>query len=167
MRARDAIDRPALAAVAAAGAAARNADLPPERKAAAPAVPGFDVDIDLVDEHQKMNRVIEKSSNRVVVWGIEMPIRNAITKLPDYPITRFRLLLFGKDADDPSARAVVFEAHPALDLREDRVVLADARVQTRPEPPSTLADDDGAARDEIAVVGLDAETLRIGVAAVT
>ena len=76
------------------------------------------------------------------------------------------MLLDGDDADDAPARAVVFELHAAGDLREDRVVLAAAGVQAGPEPASALADDDRAAGDEVAVVRLDAQALRVRVAAV-
>src|SRR3954453_8155078 len=70
------------------------------------------------------------------------------------------------DADDPSARAVVLELHLARGLREDRVVLAEPCVQAGLNPPPALAHDDGAAGDDVAVVRLDAEPLRVGVAAV-
>ena len=40
------------------------------------------------------------------------------------------------------------------------------RVQARAEPASALAHDDGAAADDVAVVRLDAEPLRVRVAAV-
>src|SRR5439155_24963602 len=70
------------------------------------------------------------------------------------------------DADDTAVRAVVFELHAAGDLREDRVVLAEARVEPGTEPAPALADDDRAAGDEVAVVRLHAEPLRVGVAAV-
>ena len=73
----------------------------------------------------------------------------------------------GQYADDPAVRAVVFEPDAARNLRENRVVLAEARVQTRPETPSALPDDDRAAGDEIPVVRLDAKPLRVGVAAVS
>ena len=47
----DEIDRAALAAVAAVGAAARDELLAPEAEGAAAAVAGVDVDVDFVDEH--------------------------------------------------------------------------------------------------------------------
>src|SRR3954451_23028275 len=70
------------------------------------------------------------------------------------------------DADDPASCAVVFELHLASRLREDRVVLAETGVKSGLEPPSALANDDRAAGDDVAVVRLDAEPLRVGVAAV-
>src|SRR5258708_40335498 len=70
------------------------------------------------------------------------------------------------DADDPAARAVVLELHASGGLREDRVVLAEARVQAGLKTAPALADDDGAAGDDVAVVRLHAEPLRVGVAAV-
>src|SRR5207249_206819 len=71
-----------------------------------------------------------------------------------------------KNADDAAARAVVLEADAAVDLREDRVVLAPARVQSGPEATSALPHDDGAAGHHVAVVSLHAEALRIGIAPV-
>src|SRR6187401_621267 len=70
------------------------------------------------------------------------------------------------DADHAAVRAMVGELHPARDLRKQRVVLAAADVQTRPEPAPTLADEDGATRHEVAIVALDAQALRIAVAPV-
>jgi hypothetical protein len=75
-------------------------------------------------------------------------------------------LFEGTDADDAAASAVVLELHPSGDLREDRVILAESGVEPRPEPPSTLANDDRAALHHVPVVRLDAEPLRVRVAAV-
>jgi hypothetical protein len=58
MRAGDDVDRSALAAVPATGPAARHANLAPERQAATPAMTGFDVNIDFVNEHRTVNLVI-------------------------------------------------------------------------------------------------------------
>ncbi len=120
------VDRPAVPAVAAAGAAARDELLAAEREAALSAVARFDVDVDFVDEH----------------------------------------LLEGKNADDAAFGAVVFEPDAAFDLREDRVVLAEPRVQAGAEAASALPHDDGAAGDHVAVVRFHAEPLRVRVAAV-
>ena len=49
----------------------------------------------------------------------------------------------------------------AGDLREDRVVLAEADVQAGLEPAAALAHDDRAAGDDVAVVRFDAEPLRV------
>src|SRR5262245_40405045 len=75
-------------------------------------------------------------------------------------------LFHRQDADDAAVRAVVLELHASGDLGEDRVVLAEAGVEARAEAAPPLADDDRAAGDEVAVVGLDAEALRVRVAAV-
>src|SRR5262245_57867331 len=75
-------------------------------------------------------------------------------------------LLDGLDADDAAVRAVVLESHLAGDLRVDRVVFADAGVQAGAEAAPALADDDRAAGHKIAVVGFDAQPLRVRVAAV-
>src|SRR5262249_48098191 len=70
------------------------------------------------------------------------------------------------DADDAAVGAVVLELHAAGDLREDRVVLAEPGVQAGTEAPSALPHDDGASGDKVTVVRLDAQPLRIRVAAV-
>src|SRR6478672_3723124 len=70
------------------------------------------------------------------------------------------------DADDAAARAVVLELHAPGGLGEDRVVLAEAGVQARLKTAAALADNDGAAGDDVAVVRLDAEPLRVGIAPV-
>ena len=63
--------------------------------------------------------------------------------------------------------AVIRELDRAVDLRKQRVVLAEADVQTGTEPPAALADEDRSAGDEVAVVALDAQALRVAVAPVT
>src|SRR5204862_171455 len=65
-----------------------------------------------------------------------------------------------------AAGAVVFEPDTSGDLREDRVVLAETRVEPRAETASALPHDDGAAADDVAVVRFHAEPLRVRVAAV-
>src|SRR3972149_11803175 len=62
--------------------------------------------------------------------------------------------------------AVIFELHAARDLREDGVVLAEASVEPRPKPPASLPDDNRTPGHHVAVVRLDAEPLRVRVAAV-
>ena len=60
-------------------------------------------------------------------------------------------------------------ARPELDLAvlcgEDRVVAADACARAGPEASAALADKDGTGEDDLAVVALDAQTLRLGVTA--
>src|SRR5262245_24465275 len=75
-------------------------------------------------------------------------------------------LFDGLDADDPAVRAVVLEPNLAGDLRVDRVVFSDAGVQAGAEAAPALADDDRAAGDDVAVVRLGADPLRVRVAAV-
>src|SRR3954447_3453530 len=70
------------------------------------------------------------------------------------------------DADDAAVCAVVLELHPARDFGEDRVVLAEPGVQPGPGPPAALPHDDRAAGDDVAVVSLDPEALRVGLAAI-
>jgi hypothetical protein len=71
------------------------------------------------------------------------------------------------NADDPPVSAVVLEPHSPGHLREDRVVLSDPGVEARPETSSTLAHDDCAAADDVAVVRLDPQPLRVGIATVS
>jgi hypothetical protein len=75
-------------------------------------------------------------------------------------------LLDGMDADDPSAGAVVFEFHTPADLGKQRVVFAEADIQTRTETTTPLADENRPARHEVTVESLDTEALRVAVAAV-
>ena len=77
------------------------------------------------------------------------------------------LLVEGKNADLAAMRAVIGKLHLARHLRKQRVVFAPAHVQSRLEAASALADEDRAAWDDVAVVALDAEPLRIAVAAVS
>jgi hypothetical protein len=62
--------------------------------------------------------------------------------------------------------ATVAEADHAGDLGEEGVVLAAADIGAGLELGAALADDDGAAEDGLAGEALDAEALRVGVAAV-
>jgi hypothetical protein len=61
---------------------------------------------------------------------------------------------------------VVFEPHTAADLCEERIVLAEADIQTGREPPTALPHEDRSTGHDIAVVALDAQALRVAVAAV-
>jgi hypothetical protein len=72
-----------------------------------------------------------------------------------------------KNADHSTVGTVVFEAHSAGNFRKDGVILAEARIPSRTEPTPTLPDDDSSTSDDVAVVCLDAEPLRIRVAAVS
>src|SRR5688572_2624193 len=58
------------------------------------------------------------------------------------------------------------ELDGAFDQAENRVILAQAGVEPGAEPRAALADDDAAGGDALAPVALDAQVLRIGVAAV-
>src|SRR5439155_22947381 len=93
---------------------------------------------------------------------------NFSIQLPDYPITRLPNpgLLQRLNADHAAVRAVILEFHAPRDLRKDRVVFAEARVEPRSEPAATLPHDDRAAAHHVPVVRLHAEPLGVGVAAV-
>src|SRR5690606_11321801 len=69
-------------------------------------------------------------------------------------------------ADPAAVLAVIAELHDAGDLREQRVVLTEADVQARQEPPAALPHEDRPAGHDVAVEPLDAEALRPAVAAV-
>ena len=62
--------------------------------------------------------------------------------------------------------AVVFETDLAVDLGEEGVILPQPDVEAGLETASLLPHEDRPAGDEIAVVTLDAETLRITVSTV-
>src|SRR3954451_12446168 len=70
-----------------------------------------------------------------------------------------------RDGDGP-ALARLAKAQGSVALGEDRVVLADPRSGARAEARPALADDDHAGLHGLAVEQLDAEALRIRVAAV-
>src|SRR5204863_1628652 len=71
-----------------------------------------------------------------------------------------------QDADHAAVRAVILKPDAAGDSGENRIVLAQSGVEARPEAAAPLAHDDGAAGDQIAVVRLDTQALRVRVAAV-
>src|SRR5688500_4723806 len=107
------------------------------------------------------------STNTSYARGAPPPLDNTCAPLRSaYPEQDVGELLNRLDADDAAVSAVVLELHASGDLGEDRVVLAEARVQAGAKPPTALAHDDRAAGDEVAVVRLHAETLRVGIAAV-
>lgn len=70
------------------------------------------------------------------------------------------------NADSPLA-LVAFELDDARGEGEQGVVIAHAHVDARIKLSSALADDDVARFDDFAAVLLDAESLRIGIAAVS
>jgi hypothetical protein len=61
---------------------------------------------------------------------------------------------------------VVLEADLAVDLREERVVFRQPDVEAGIEAAALLSHENRSATHEVAVVTLDAETLRVAVAAV-
>jgi hypothetical protein len=108
------------------------------------------VDVDFVDEHTRIQesaiRIQNSSDSRFLI--------------PD------SFLFYGDDGDLPAVLAVVFEADLAVDLGEQGVILAQPDVEPGLEPASLLPYENRAARHEVAVVTLDAETLRIAVSTV-
>jgi hypothetical protein len=61
---------------------------------------------------------------------------------------------------------MVFKSYTASNLREERVVFAEADVQARRKAAAALPHENRSSRHDIAVVPLDAEALRIAVAPV-
>ena len=74
--------------------------------------------------------------------------------------------LRGLGLDDRYDLAVLDELHLAVLEGEESEVAALADVLTGVNLCSALADDDGAGLEELAVIRLDAEILRVGVASV-
>src|SRR6476469_3935848 len=69
--------------------------------------------------------------------------------------------------DELAAPPTVLELDDAVDLGEERVVLAQTDVLAGVELRAALADDDRAPRDRLAAERLHAQVLGVGVAAVT
>jgi hypothetical protein len=105
------------------------------------------VDVDFVDEHKKdsglRNQDSESSDSRDLI--------------PDSS------LFYGDDADLPAVLAVVLEANLAVDLGEQGVVFSEPDIEPRLEATPLLPNEDRATGDEVAVVTLHAETLRVAV----
>jgi hypothetical protein len=97
----------------------------------------------------------------------EEPLRSASPALSAVSAVSALLGVGRHDADRAAAAAVIGELHHAGDLRKQRVVLAQAHVQPRLEPAPALPHEDRSAGDDVAVVALDPEPLRVGVAPVT
>lgn len=72
----------------------------------------------------------------------------------------------GVDGGEPAAVAAVGEDDAAADFGEEGVVRAAADVGAGLDTGAALADDDGAASDELAGEGFDAEALGVGIATV-
>src|SRR5690606_17831403 len=97
------------------------------------------------------------------------PSQRTATAKRGPPLARgpLALLLQRLDADRAALLlALDGETHLAIDQREQRVVLAPADILARVEAGAALAHDDRASADGLAAVGLDAEHLRLRIAAV-
>src|SRR2546422_4521232 len=147
----DDVDRSTMTAVAAARTTTRHELLAAERETAASAVARFDVNVYFVNKHK---------IGELVSWrlgeSIHQPTNSPTHQLFDW-----------LNADDSPVRAVVLELHAAGNLREDRVVFTEPRIESRAEPASALANDDRSAGHDVAIVGFDAEPLRVRIAAVS
>src|ERR1700694_2115238 len=137
-------DIAAVAAVAAARAAARYELLTPERKTAVAAVTGFHTNLNFVDEQGSASRgPVSPSANR---------------------LSRSRC--FDLDADELSEPAAIAKLDDAGYLREQRVVLAASDVDAGFVAGAALPHDDRAAGHQLSTKCLDAQPLRVRVAAV-
>jgi hypothetical protein len=87
--------------------------------------------------------------------------------LRKYNVSSHRIDAFRIDTDTALVPGYRLEAHDAIDLAENGVVLADPDVGADMELSATLTDNDGAAANELAIGTLHAEALGLAVAAVT
>ena len=133
---------PAGSTVAAIGAAHGHEGLSPETRATASAGPAFYENLDAVDEHYETRTGCLRALRRGVCGASESALR-----------------LDRDDADELPATAVVLEENVTAHLREDAVILGEARVLAGLEAGALLANDDAAARNQLAAEGLDAEAL--------
>ncbi len=142
---RDDVDGAAVAAVAAVGTAARDELLAAEAEAAAPAVAGGDVDVHLVDEHPlSVYGLQRRSADSGEAAGYRLPDQDRSLRAGD----RSLLLNDRNDRDLAAVLAVILEADLAVDLREQRVVLAETDVQAGLEAAALLPHEDRPAGDE-------------------
>ena len=95
-------------------------------------------------------------TNRGAVHGGAIDEPGAIR---EPPLDGFGLSLGGDDADESSAGTVILEPDAPVDLRKQRVVLAETHVETSAELASALPHEDGAAGHDVAVEPLHAEPL--------
>src|SRR5208282_857229 len=70
------------------------------------------------------------------------------------------------DHHELAHRTLVQKFDAAADFREEGVVLAAADVQAGFDPSAALANDDGAAGDNLSAESLEAQALSVGVASV-
>jgi hypothetical protein len=138
-------EAPAVAAVAAVGAAAGHVLLTPKADAASSAVTALDEDVDLIDKH-------------VTAWRCARSCGLADARGESRR---------GRD-DAHVARALPpLEPDDAVDLGEERVVGAAAHVGAGLERGAALADEDAASRHQLTGEALHAQHLGIGVPAVS
>jgi hypothetical protein len=129
----------AIPSIAAAGTAARNEFLAPERETAVTAVAGFDVNYNFVYKQR-----------------ITGPWR-----LAPGPC-----LLSGFDADELASPAAIAEFDDARDHGEQRVVLTQTDVDAGLDAGAALANDNRPAGNHLAAEGLHAQALRVRIAAI-
>jgi hypothetical protein len=157
MRAGDEIDRAAWPPVTTIRTAAGDELLAPEADAAPAALPSSDQDVNFVDKHvEEATRARPLTARNLVSGRRNVEAQGADARMLG---GGFGGLDDGMDADEATARAVILELDHALDLREQRVVLAEADVQARAELAAALADENRAAGDEVAVELLAAKPL--------
>jgi hypothetical protein len=148
------VNRAARPSVAAARPAARHELLAPEGHRATAAVACGDVNIDFIYKHISARTKRRSLSSASAARACSSALRTS---------SAFQR----QHADHTTARAMIFELHAAVDLREERVVLPETDVQTGTEPAAALTDEDRSSRHDVAVVALHAQALRVAVPTVT
>jgi hypothetical protein len=146
------IDIAAVSSVTAAGAASWDKFFSAEGDAAMSAVSGFDCDFGFVDEHDEPQRHREH--------------REKPTNGPYLCPLCLCGLLYWLDGNESSGSAFILELHDTGNLCEQRIVFADADIQTGLELRPSLANEDRTTRHELARKPLDSEPLGVTIAAV-
>ena len=184
VRIRFEINVAAVAAVAARRAAARNILLPAEGHAAIAAVAGLHRDFGFVSKHDVLC-CARKSSIESIRQGWEEKQKYApgnrsasseIATSSWLPRLRRQTLcslqpptrgFFGRqDADESALRALVFEAHDAVDDGKERIVLGAADILARLIVRAALANQNAAAGYDLPAESLDSEPLAVRIASV-
>src|ERR1051326_849404 len=171
------VDRSAVAAVTAGRAALRYELFSAERDASVAAVAGLHSDACVIDEHRLFLSAKDEPKLRLGGRGsldsprsVGMTPRNKKRRSASGALEqRAEWTLLGslrRDRDEASTLAFVVEVHDAVDLREERVIAADADIRAGIELRSALAHDDRSAGDELSGEALHAEHFRLRVAAV-
>lgn len=161
MLARSKDDVPAPPSVPAAWTTARNELLAAKREAAVPAVAGFDLDLNFVDEHGNERESKTGGNKRRKREGEKGPStrRPALDQAIDELTLDEHVYVLAKPAS-------ITELNRAGDFCKQRVVFSKPNIFAWLVSCAALTHDDGAAADEFARKYFYAKPLRIGIAAV-